>query len=238
MPDLTIMLIAAAVTFVAAAVQGTIGFGLSALSVPILTLLDPALTPIPQIMLGLLLVIGMAIRERPSIDFRGVRWVLVGRIAGAFLGAWLLGLMTERTGSIVIGGVVVVAAVLLATGWSIPRTANTEAVVGVVSGTSGIVSGVGGPPLALLFAGTEGPITRATLSTIFVVGQSVNVVVLAVTGRTTVLDLQVTAIMVVPLLAGFVLSSRLHTRTAGGRLRAWIIGVAGLAGAALLLQSI
>jgi len=238
MPDLTLMLIAAAIMFLAAVIQGTIGFGLSALSVPLLTLLDPVLTPIPQIMLGIALAIAMAIRERPSIDFDGVRWVLAGRAAGAFLGAWLLGLMTERTGSIVIGAVVVAAAILLGAGWSIHRSRATELVVGVVSGTSAVVSGVGGPPLALLFSGTEGPVTRATLSTIFMVGQSLSIIALTVTGRTTTLDLRIAAYLVLPLLAGFSVSSRVHNRVSGPRLRTSIIVVSGVAGAMLLVQSI
>lgn len=238
MPDLTIMIVAAAITGVAALLQGTIGFGFAAISVPLLTLLDPSLTPIPQIMLSLTLATGMAIRERRSIDFSGVRWILVGRTAGAVIGAWLLGFMTERIASMVIGSVVVGAALIMTSGWSIPRTRETETGVGVLSGASGIVTGVGGPMLALLFAGAEGPTTRSTLSTIFIVGQSINIAVLGFTGRTTGFDVQVAALLVIPLILGFLVSSRIRGFVSGQRLRIGIIAASGLAGATLLLQSI
>lgn len=238
MPDPTIMMVAAAITLMAALLQGTIGFGFAALSVPLLTLLDPILTPIPQIMLSLTLATGMAIRERRSIDFGGVRWILVGRTCGSLLGVWLLGFLTERTGSIVIGSVVVGAAALLWSKWSLPRNRQTETAVGLFSGASGIVTGVGGPPLALLFAGTEGPTTRSTLSTIFIVGQSINVAILGFTGRTTGLDVRVAAVLALPLIVGFLLSSRLRHFASGPSLRKGIIAVSGLAGATLLLQSI
>lgn len=238
MPDLTIMIVAAAITLLAALLQGTIGFGFAAISVPLLTILDPSLTPIPQIMLSLTLATGMALRERRSIDFSGVRWILVGRTVGALIGAWLLGYMTERIGSIMIGSVVVGAALIMTSGWSIPRTRKTEAGAGVLSGASGIVTGVGGPMLALLFAGTEGPTARSTLSTIFIVGQSINIAILSFTGRTTGLDVQVAALLAIPLVVGFLMSSRLHVFASGPRLRTGIIAVSGLAGATLLLQSI
>lgn len=238
MPDVTIMIVAAAITLVAGLLQGTIGFGFAALSVPFLTLLDPILTPIPVIMLSLTLATGMAIREHRSIDFGGVRWILVGRTIGALIGVWLLGFLTERTGSIVIGSVVVGAAALLWSKWSLPRNPQVETAVGIFSGASGIVTGVGGPPIALLFAGTEGPTTRSTLSTIFIVGQSFNLVVLGFTGRTTALDVRIAATLALPLIAGFLISSYVRQFASGPRLRRAIIAVSGLAGATLLLQSI
>lgn len=237
MPDVTIMVLAAAITLLAGATQGTVGFGFAAVSVPLLTLVDPVLTPIPQIMLALVLSISMAIRERTAIDLRGVRWLLSGRITGTLIGAWLLGLLTERTGSIVIGAVVLAAAVAMLAGLSIRRRPVSELGIGVISGTSGIVAGVGGPPLALLFANEEGPAIRSTLATVFVAGQSMSVFVLAVSGRMTSVDVSIAGTLLVPLLAGFVMSSWLRQFVYGPRLRRAIIVGAGLAALALLIQA-
>ncbi|MDH3193173.1 MAG: hypothetical protein OEM40_02525, partial [Acidimicrobiia bacterium] len=88
------------------------------------------------------------------------------------------------------------------------------------------------------FAGAEGPTTRSTLSTIFIVGQSINIAVLGFTGRTTGFDVQVAALLVIPLILGFLVSSRIRGFASGQRLRIGIIAASGLAGATLLLQSI
>lgn len=232
------MVIAALITLLAGATQGTVGFGFAALSVPLLTLLDPVLTPIPQIMLALVLSTSMAIRERTAIDLAGVRWLLAGRVAGTFVGAWLLGMLNERTGAIAIGFVVLAAAIAMFAGLSIRRRPATETGMGLVSGTAGIVAGVGGPPLALLFANEEGPTVRSTLATVFVTGQSITVAVLALTGRVTTVDVGIAAALFLPLVTGFALSGWLRTFVQGPRLRRSIIAGSGLAALALLLQAV
>ncbi|MDH3308971.1 MAG: sulfite exporter TauE/SafE family protein, partial [Acidimicrobiia bacterium] len=88
-PPTGTLIVAAIVTLVAGAVQGTIGFGSAVLAVPILTMVDPALTPIPQILLSLPLTITVLARERTRIDLRGTGWVLLGRLPGAIIGVAL-----------------------------------------------------------------------------------------------------------------------------------------------------
>jgi hypothetical protein len=84
------LLVAALVTFLSACVQGTLGFGFAVVSVPLLSLLHPALAPVPQLLLALPLTLSMAVRERHAIDLRGVGFVVSGRIVGLALGVALV----------------------------------------------------------------------------------------------------------------------------------------------------
>ncbi len=65
------------VTAVGAVVQGTIGIGFGVLSVPILSLVNPVLAPVPQLLLAVPLATSMAWRERSHIESRGARALLI-----------------------------------------------------------------------------------------------------------------------------------------------------------------
>ena len=75
------MLLACLLTAFAATVQGTIGFGFAILSVPVLSLLDPALAPVPQLLIMWVMTFGMFWRERRDVDLRGVGILLFGDLA-------------------------------------------------------------------------------------------------------------------------------------------------------------
>ena len=49
---------------IAALVQGTVGFGFAIVSVPVLSLVNPALAPVPQLLVQVPLSFGMFLRER------------------------------------------------------------------------------------------------------------------------------------------------------------------------------
>ena len=52
--------------------QGSVGFGLGLLSVPILLLIDPVFIPGPILLIAFFLNIFIITRERESIDFKGL----------------------------------------------------------------------------------------------------------------------------------------------------------------------
>ena len=77
--DAWILVLAFLITIAAGLVQGTIGFGLAVVSVPVLSLLDRDLAPVPQLLIALPLALAMVWREWRHLDLSGVGWVLAGR---------------------------------------------------------------------------------------------------------------------------------------------------------------
>jgi uncharacterized membrane protein YfcA len=226
------------VVVVAAALQGSIGFGLAVLSVPILTVVDPVYTPIPTLILSLATAAATLIREQGDLDLEGLGWIIGGRIPGALVGAWVLTVITERLLGIVIGVIVLMAVVVLAAGFGVRLTRGSRLIAGAISGFSGTAAGIGGPPLALLYRSQSGPVVRSTLGAIFTIGITINLFILAAAGVMTVTDVAVAIILSPAMVVGFLISGRLRPHVDGDRVRRGILVVSGIAAIGLLATSI
>lgn len=223
------------VTIVAgAAIQGSIGFGMGVFAVPILALIDPVFVPVPILLASIVLSISAFLRERTETNFRGAARVLAGRVPGAALGVWLLGVVSTDTLSLVIGVMVLLAVISFARGWHIPVSPFSEVATGVVSGALGASTAVGGPPVALLYSRNRGPAVRATLSAILMVGMTVNIVALGIGGFLTSESLLLAGILSGPTLLGFALSSWTKRRVDGTVLRRGILLASGFSATTLL----
>lgn len=219
-------------------VQGAIGIGFAILGVPLLTLVNPAFTPVPVILTSIPLTAAMAWREREHIDWRGAGWVLAGRLPGALLGLWLLRTATEMALSLVIGTVVLGLVLMLAAGVVIRRSAPTDFMGGIASGAAGLSTGIGGPPLAILFAGSQGPLLRSTLAAIFFVGISINTTALAIGGEITGESFVFAAPLLPAMLVGLRLSRLVLSRIDVDRLRQLVLVAASLAAVVLLVRTL
>ena len=82
---LTQYLIASAIVMMGALVQGSVGFGMSMVSAPLLMLVEPRLVPGPVLGLSLTLNLLVAHRDLRSMDPRGLAWSVPGRVAGTLL---------------------------------------------------------------------------------------------------------------------------------------------------------
>jgi uncharacterized protein len=234
----SVLIAALVVTVAAATLQGTIGFGFSVLSVPILTLLYPGLTPIPQLIMVAPLTIYMALRERSSMDLKGAGWIVAGRFPGAVIGALLLASVSRRALDGLIAGVVFIGVIALAAGLSIKLTRVNKFVAGVVSGISGTTSAIGGPPLALLYHGEAGATLRSSLAAIFTIGVTINLTTLAIARQIHRQDL-ITALLLLPAVAlGLFLSRYLSGRVEGPALRRGILIVSALASIGLAVKTV
>ncbi|MFW2339674.1 MAG: TSUP family transporter [Acidimicrobiia bacterium] len=230
------IIIALVVSTIGAALQGVVGFGFGVLSVPILTILDPAFTPVPQLILALPLTISIALRDRRHLDLSGAAWVIAGRFPGALIGALLLGALASRTLDAVIAFIVLGATLVISSGWSIRRTAATEFLAGVSSGITGTVSAIGGPPVALIYHDSPGATIRSTLSTIFIIGLTINLVTLAALGEIHTDDLRAAGILLPGMLVGVTLSGFLAKRFDDQVLRRVVLVTAGMAAVGLAFK--
>jgi uncharacterized membrane protein YfcA len=232
------LVIAWTVSFAAAALQGVTGFGFNMVTVPILTLVNPALTPIPQIMLSLPMTVAAAWRERGDLDTRGVGWVITGRIPGAAIGAVVVTLVAERVLGGIIAVVVLIAITAIGFGAGIDLNRRNRILAGLLSGFTGTTAAIGGPPIALLYRDESGSTIRSSLGAIFTIGMSINLIALGVAGAIQPSDWMATAWLLVPMLAGYGISPRLRRRMNPTSVRTLILVVSGAAGAVLLVHSL
>ena len=240
MPDLSLLtwFLTIAVTASAAAVQGTVGIGYGLVAVPILALIDPSLAPVPQLLTAFPLTVVMAMRERSEIDFRGLGWMIAGRVPGAALGLALLTVATQRTLDVLIGGVVLFAVVVLGMGVTVRITKATQFAAGLASGATSLVAAIGGPPTALLYARERAPTLRSTMAAIFVFGLLFSIGVRGLSGNIAGKDLLIGLILLPAVLAGWGMSLRLKDRLAQSTVRYAVLGVSGLAAIGLLVRAL
>src|SRR5699024_567362 len=136
---------------ISAFIQGATGMGFAMIAAPVVALLDPGLIPVLLLVLMIPLNAYIAWRERSAIDWRGVRWISVGRFAGTFGGLWILLVVSAHALSLRIGlaAVLAVAGAFLASSFFTCRA--SLATVGVITGVTDTATGVGGRPLALAY---------------------------------------------------------------------------------------
>ncbi|MEZ5175443.1 MAG: sulfite exporter TauE/SafE family protein [Acidimicrobiia bacterium] len=235
--SILIWAVALAVTAAAATVQGMVGVGFGMAAVPILSLLHPDLAPVPQLLIALPLTVAMAMREWRAAELRGAGWIIVGRLPGALLGVFLLGIATERMLDTIIGLIVLGAVVVVGTGYHIARTTAAKLAGGTISGITGVVASIGGPPVALLYARDESDTIRATLAVVFFFGSVTSVFFRWVSGNITMTDVRVAAVLLPAALAGLWLSSGINDRVPEATVRRGILIVSGVAATVLIVRA-
>lgn len=222
----------------AAVIQGSVGMGFNIVAVPLTLLIDPRFAPVPMLLSGVLLTGMTVLREPGHVDLRGTGWVLLGRLPGVVAGLALLAVATATTLDVVIGSMVLVAVAIMWFAPTVRRSGPVDFAAGVLSGTSSVVSAIGGPPVGLLFKDERGPTIRATLGAIFTIGATISLVGRALAGRITGTDLWLAAAYVPAVLVGFRISSSINRRTTGARFRTPILVLSAAAAFALLSRQL
>jgi uncharacterized membrane protein YfcA len=202
-----------------------------------MSLINPVLAPVPQLILSLPQSVAAFAREHGEVDRSGVLWILLGRLPGAVIGFWLLSVATDRLLDLLIGTLVLVAVAVFASGIRVHRNAPIEFGAGVFAGISSYVSSIGGPSVALLYSRDEGPMIRSTLGLIFTIGVSVTLLARTIAGDITSDDLLIGLGLLPAAALGFAASSWLKGRVVSRTLRISIFIISTTAAVALLARA-
>ncbi|MER5856247.1 sulfite exporter TauE/SafE family protein [Streptomyces sp900105245] len=229
------MLVVLALTVAAAAfVQGASGLGFALIVAPVAGLLDPGLLPVFVLTAMIPLNLYVAWRERRSLDLRGARWITAARLAATPAGLALLWVIPEGDLGAVVGAATVLAAVVsLAVPAFVPGP-GAYVGAGLVTGLTETATGVGGPPLALVYQHRPPGELRATVAVCFLVGEVASLCLLFVTGRGRAADLGWALLLLPALAAGAWLSRLVHQRVDTRRMRAFVLVFALVSGVVLM----
>lgn len=223
-----------AVTLVAAFVQGVSGLGFALVVAPVAGLVQPALLPVVLLLLMLPLNAYVAWREREHLDLRGAGWITMARVAATPAGIALLAVLPERYLGILIGASTIIAALVSLRAPAFRPGRPAYAAAGAITGLSETATGIGGPPLALVYQHRPAPELRATIALCFLVGEVVSLAGLALTDRLAGPGLAASVWLLPAVLVGMALSSLVHRRVGGRQLRVGVLGFAIASGALLL----
>jgi uncharacterized membrane protein YfcA len=229
-----------AATIVAAAtVQGVVGFGSNLLAVPVVALIVPAALPGAMIIPGVPMALAMAVSERDHVDWRGGRFILLGRVPGTALGVAVVAIVSSQVLAIVIGSVVIaaVAVSVFASHLHPGVTPATATATGVATGFTGTAAAIDGPPLALLYQHDAAPVFRSTLATQFTIGTLFTLIGLLVGRQLHGWQLLLGLSLMPSYLVGFGLSLVIRPRVGSRNLRPVVLTIAALTGVAAILRA-
>lgn len=235
---LTAFTIIAVAVLTAAFVQDTIGVGFALIVAPIVSLVDPGLLPVILLFLMIPLNIYVLWRERVALDWQGTGWVTAGRVAGTFGGLALLIALVQSQIELLVGLATVGAAVATVAAPSFSLRPATCVGAGLLTGVTETATGIGGPPLALLYQHHSGAVLRATIAACFLIGQVFSLAVLVVAGWAEIGQLGVAAFFLPALAAGAALSRFSHRAAGGIWLRRLVLAFAIISGLVLIARSL
>lgn len=230
------IILATCIVTLGSVIQGSVGFGLGPLAVPLLFLLNPVFVPGPLILAALLLTLLMFFRERASVDFHGMQWAIVGRIIGTLIGAFILTIISGSQMVLLLAGLVILAVFINASGLKLRAVSWTILSAGTLSGFMAILAAIGGAPMALIYQDEEGPRIRSTLAGIFVIGIILALISLIVIGKFGYVELIAALCMTPGILIGYHISSHTKKYLDRGYIRTAVLIVSALAATVLIVR--
>ena len=180
--DAGLIVVAILIVAVGSALQAATGMGMALFAAPLLALVDPALVPGPALCAVMVLSALVAWRERQAVDRAIVGIALLGLATGSALGAVVLRLLAGLDLSHVFAVLILVMVALSIAGLHIRTSRPALLIGGAAAGILGTMSGVQGPPIALVLQHQPPDRLRATLCAFFAAGSVISVSALALSG--------------------------------------------------------
>lgn len=207
--------LAIAACLVAGVVRGFTGFGLALIVVTAVSVLAAPAEIVPiAVILDLFAGIRMLPHVHKDVDRPGVALMTLGALPMIPVGVWLLAVVHEDHMRLAIGIVVLSATMAIAAGVGLRRPPGrvlkviTGCAVGLMTGAAGIP----GPPVILLYLSSPLPpaMLRATAVAIFLVTDTVVLVLLSIKGLLTV-EVLLHCLVLIPFVeVAVLLGRRLH----------------------------
>ena len=113
LPSLPLLALALAIVVFASSLQAAVGMGFGMVAAPLLALIDPMLSPAPILVVGMVVAVWGAWRERGNIAGAEIVAGLGGRILGSALALALLLVFSDQNSFYVLFGVLILVAVVL-----------------------------------------------------------------------------------------------------------------------------
>lgn len=221
-----------------ATLQGSVGFGLGFVAVPLLAFYDPRFLPGPLILAAVLLTLLLAYRDHNDIQLKGLKYALGGRFIGSLLGAPLLIIIPQTHLTLLFAIMVLIGVALSISGFKVDITNRNLLGVGTLSGIMATTSAIGGPPMAMIYQHFSGPELRGTLSGIFLIGSIIAIAFLMAVDYFGVVEFKLALLLIPGIITGFFISKFTARILDRGFIRPAILIFSFLSGTLLLLRTI
>lgn len=239
MPAAGAWLACAVAVLLGTTLQRLSGAGFGMIVAPIMTLMAPEWVPGSILLLGLVVGLGAILGARQAIVMTDLAPGFAGRLIGGVLAASIATIVVGSPALPVIVACIVLFAVALSlAGMSLAISARSLFGAGFTAGIMGTLTGIGAPPMAILYSRVEARRSAATQNAFFGFGMVVSIVALAIAGliRAPQLAFAASLAPLVPL--SLFVARPLATRVERGSIRPWALGLATLSALVLLANSL
>ncbi|MCB1385409.1 MAG: sulfite exporter TauE/SafE family protein, partial [Nitratireductor sp.] len=190
--------------FAATCIQFSLGIAFGLIAGPALALIHVDFVPAPVLMLTCVTATTGAVREWRLVRWDQVRWSVSGRFLGALVAIYCLALIPDEKTFLLVFGLLIGFAVLLSvSGLRFPFTLPTIGAAGMVSGFTATITGVGGPPMAVVFQHQKAIDARPTLQSFFALGSLASFLLLMVSGHVGARAIAIALLLVPGFVAGY-----------------------------------
>ncbi|GGF83175.1 hypothetical protein GCM10007301_49090 [Azorhizobium oxalatiphilum] len=180
--SLPVLALAIAIITMASAFQAGFGTGLGLLAVPLLSLVAPSFVPGPMLVSALSLSFAMAWRERHALDRASVGLCIAGLLVGTVCGGIALAFIPREAFRTIFGVAILLAVLVSVIGAGVRMTPRALVTGAALGGFIGTMSGMHGPPMAVVLQNEEASRIRALLGAFFLVGASLSITAQAAVG--------------------------------------------------------
>lgn len=229
--------LASAAVLLAAFVQGSTGVGFALIVAPVFGLIAPEQLPVCVLVLMLPLNFYVAWRERSALDLRSGSWITAGRIAGTLGGVWVLAALSSSHMNVLIGVSTIAAAAITMLLPAFTPARSVYLAAGLITGVTETATGIGGPPLALVYQHHPAAVMRSTIALCFFIGELISLAMLWHFGRAHAEQLMAALQLTPALVVGALLSRLAHSRVDSRVLRMFVMMFSITSGVVLLLRS-
>lgn len=226
------------IVFAGAVVQFGLGMGFGLTVAPVLAVLDPALVPVPALVMSFFVSITGALRERRTIIWREALTAGGGRLSGTLVATIILvGIASPDGFSLIFGLLILLAVALSLSGLQLAFRLRNIYAMGLLSGLMATITSVGAPPLAIVYQGRAPKLARPTLAATFSMGTVFALAGLIASGWADWLDLWYAILLSPAAVAGFFAARALGPRF-DARYRMFLLGISGISGVILVLRGL
>ena len=228
---------------VAAYIRGYSGFGFSALTVTSLALILPPSEVVPT---AYMLEVAASIHMLPlvwrSIDWKILRWLVIGAVMGTPFGIIFLEEVPQETMRLVISGIVLTASLLLWKNIRIKSSANWYSIlaVGFFSGVINGAAAIGGLPVVLFFLSISlgSALSRASMVAYLFI---IDLYAVFLPGSQQLISTELlgrTVIFLIPLLVGIYIGHRSFVKTTPESFRKFALSLLIVLSLAVIVRAV
>ena len=227
----------ACAVFIGTMIQRLAGQGFGRTASPMLALVAPEFLPGTILLLGLVVGFGSIFVDLRAVSKHELPPGFAGRALGAVIAAWIaLRLADPGLFAALIAGMVYLGIALSLLGVRVAIRPVSLFLASVTGGIMGTLTGVGAPPMALLYQHEEARRSAAMQNAFFAFGMIVSISALLVAGLIGMRHL-ILAVSLVPfVLLGLRAAQPLAGKIAKSSIRPYALGLAGCAATILLVK--